>query len=440
LAIAVSSIAAELHVPAEYPTIQAAVNAAQSNDIVRIAPGVYAEQIVIVRKDLTLAGAPGTVIRARTGMTATLASYVGPLAKGVALLVIANSRVAVSGLEFEGEHLADSYNGSLLGLWLFGSSGTVERCSFKGFRGTNDVERFAIALGVVTPLASGPVSVQIRNNTFMDNTAAAEIVGDPGFNPTARLTEFIFADNTITGIGPSDHGAQQGLRILCGASGVVRRNTITDHSHTAGVAPGNAIGIVAFDDNRFGTTNLMSLQPLRFEGNVFRNNQNHMVVMRGDGSVILNNQFEGSAPGARASGLVVSGKDVFVATNRFADVGTGVVVLGNDPDFGTMLGISTNVQLVANRFCDVTPLVLVEPLATGTTEIGSVTCPFSPPLLAIAPAVLLSWPGADDDWTVESATNAAGPWTASDATPFKQYGRNGIAVPTEGERRFFRLR
>ena len=61
-------------------------------------------------------------------------------------------------------------------------------------------------------------------------------------------------------------------------------------------------------------------------------------------------------------------------------------------------------------------------------------------MLAIAPAVLLSWPGEDDGWTVESATSVAGPWAASDATPFMQDGRHSIAVPTDGEHRFFRLR
>jgi hypothetical protein len=60
--------------------------------------------------------------------------------------------------------------------------------------------------------------------------------------------------------------------------------------------------------------------------------------------------------------------------------------------------------------------------------------------LAIAPAGLLSWPGEDAGWSVESATSLGGPWAASDATPFTQYGRHSIAMPTDGERQFFRLR
>jgi hypothetical protein len=122
---------------------------------------------------------------------------------------------------------------------------------------------------------------------------------------------------------------------------------------------------------RFGTADLVALQPLHFEGNTFRNNQNHLVIGRGDGSVIVNNRFDGAAPGTRPAGLAVSGENVLVGTNHFDAVGTGVVVLGNDPDFGTTLGIATNLQPNANRFCNVTEAVVIEPLATGTTETDS---------------------------------------------------------------------
>ncbi len=45
-------------VPSEYPTIQAAVNAAHPGDLVRIAPGVYHQQVVVpaAKHDLVLRG------------------------------------------------------------------------------------------------------------------------------------------------------------------------------------------------------------------------------------------------------------------------------------------------------------------------------------------------------------------------------------------------
>ena len=49
--------AAVLKVPQQYSTIQAAVNAAQEGDTVRVAAGTYAERVFILGKAITLAGA-----------------------------------------------------------------------------------------------------------------------------------------------------------------------------------------------------------------------------------------------------------------------------------------------------------------------------------------------------------------------------------------------
>ena len=75
LGLTAAATAADLNVPADYPTIQAAVNAAQTNDTIHIAPGVYIGQVNVVRKKLTLAGVPGVVLRATTGMPASMTPY-----------------------------------------------------------------------------------------------------------------------------------------------------------------------------------------------------------------------------------------------------------------------------------------------------------------------------------------------------------------------------
>lgn len=45
-----------IHVPADQPTIQAAVNAAQSGDLILVAPGVYHEAVRVCTADLTIRG------------------------------------------------------------------------------------------------------------------------------------------------------------------------------------------------------------------------------------------------------------------------------------------------------------------------------------------------------------------------------------------------
>jgi hypothetical protein len=54
LALVGAADAADLHVPAQYPTIQAAVNAAVTGDVVLVAPGTYNQQVTIDGKAITV--------------------------------------------------------------------------------------------------------------------------------------------------------------------------------------------------------------------------------------------------------------------------------------------------------------------------------------------------------------------------------------------------
>ena len=55
--------AATINVPTDFPTVQAAVNAANPGDTVNIAAGIYTEQ-VIINKNLTLSGTGNPIIQA----------------------------------------------------------------------------------------------------------------------------------------------------------------------------------------------------------------------------------------------------------------------------------------------------------------------------------------------------------------------------------------
>jgi hypothetical protein len=446
LTVAVSAIAADVYVPADHPTIQAAVNAAQSNDTIHIAAGVYAGQVLISNKSLTLLGSPGAVLRATSGMSEPYTAMGFTL---VPLLGILRSEVVVSNLSFEGEHLADTYSDPqyMAAIFYFGSGGRVEDCRITGFRGPTLGEGFARALQVSNPafLGTSAVTIQVLRNTFADNVISITLIGDSKsythstFNPALLRTTFVVSDNTITGNGPETTAVQYGVHIFAGATGEVSRNTITDHAYIGTTDPNPwAFGILALDDMNFGNAPLEPLKPIRFEGNVLRNNQWHMLLLRGDGSTIVDNTFDGTAPGLRPTGLALSGENLPVAGNRFSNMPKGIILLGNDPDFGTYLGIAHNAQLNTNRFCNVTNTVTIEPSATAIEQ-GTLTCG-APPALAITPAVLLSWPGDEDGWTVESAPTVDGPWAPLLATPFLQGGRHSMAVLTDAERRFFRLR
>jgi hypothetical protein len=435
--------AADRHVPADYATIQAAVDAAISGDTIRIGPGVYSEQINITDKNLTLVGKPGAILRAFPGMAL---SFPGSNSYWVGILGVFRSEVTVSGLTFEGEHLADSPMLDLGGIYFLGAGGRVEDCRFFGFRGSTLGENFfCIGVGAANPvsLGTGVVDLKVLRNTFADNARSIELFGDikapiqPDVDPALLRTTFTVADNTVVGNGPDATGRQFGINIGGGARGQVLRNTITDHSYagTTDDLPYSQ-GLNANDGYNFGTG---PIQSLHIEGNTFRDNQLHCVLLVGNDSVIVNNSFAGTAPGPRPGGLYVSGEGVMVANNRFSDMPLGILLFGDDWEFGPGgLGIASNAVLNANRFCNVTTNILAQPLTTHTEQ-GTLTCPFPLPELDVQKAVLLSWPGIDEGYIVETASDLEGPWSLLGATPFLQQGKNSVCTPMDANRQFFRL-
>jgi nitrous oxidase accessory protein NosD len=421
LAAAACGSAADLHVPAGYPTIQAAVDAASEGDAIHIAAGVYAGQVLISNKSLTLLGSPGAVLRATSSMSQP---YTALGTQHVPLLGILRSDVVVSNLTFEGARLADCQASDFDGIYYLGSGGRVEDCRITGFRGDSLGSGVGNGLRVVNHVSLGTsaVSIQVLRSTFADNSYSIVLAGDflsaiqSTFDPALIRTTFVVSDNTITGNGPDATGVQDGIQILTGATGEVSRNTISDHAYTGTTDPTPySVGVVAFDQiHFFGAQPLAALHPIRFEGNVFRNNQFHLTVMRGDGSTIFDNTFDGMAPGRRPMGLGLSGENLLVGGNRFSNLPQGIVLFGNDPDFGTNLGIAHNAGLSGNRFCNVTNTVTIQPLATAT-ERDTLTCPFPVELTSIIPTtngVSVAWtdPGPGQAYTVqvrESFTNGA---------------------------------
>lgn len=135
-----------LLVPAEYPTIQAAVDAAESGDEVRVAAGTYRESIVWVGKAIALIGAgPGATIVDPASEGRCLTVLGGPSPGRVEGLTCQHGRARAAdgitdggGMWVQGgrltvanvvlqENLADRDGG---GLWIEGADVTVLDSSF----------------------------------------------------------------------------------------------------------------------------------------------------------------------------------------------------------------------------------------------------------------------------------------------------------------------
>jgi hypothetical protein len=428
LAAAFTVQAADRHVPADYPTIQAAVDAASNGDTIHIAPGVYPGQTLIDRKNLTLIGQPGTILRATPDM---------PPWFHTPILGIKDSDVNLSKLTFEGEQLADVFpTHHLAGVYYLDSGGSVENCRFTGFRESIPGLSTSVALRFFNDLDNAPmVNVRVVGNTFVDSYLGIFLVG-AATNPSINFT---ITDNTIIGPGPTTGGQPPyGISIKQGTLGEVKRNSISNMSYVGTTVEFPfGVGILAINQVTFPIGGV--LEPVLFEENTFRDNQMHIVLFRGDGSTITNNTISGTAPGLRPAAILVSGENVTIAGNRFSQMGEGIQVMGDDPEWGTLFGLADDVQLIDNRFCDVANPINMQLQATATEQ-GTLLCPFPEPVLDIASAVLLCWPEFEEGYVVETAPTPEGPWTPSDATPFLEAGQTCIAVATTAEQQFFRLR
>jgi len=299
------------------------------------------------------------------------------------LLAIALSDVLVSGLTFEGEHLADTVPCGEVGIYYLGSGGQVTNCTIEGFHGVRpDIGRgFGILTGNATSLGTPTVNVEIFNSKFTDNHFSISVAGDEEFNPSLLRTRFTIEGNTITGpgLGP-DTIFLAGIIIATGAGGEVKRNTITDHSFTSGGLISIAQGIEAADEfgrlgYRTGHAALLPLQPVRYEDNTFLNNQVHLTAILADESQFVNNTFKGTGPGLVPIGIGVTGDDILIFKNDFSDMPRGIQLVGGGPEHGTFLGITTNPKVIANRFCRVDQPIVIDPLVTGVKEHASKICP-----------------------------------------------------------------
>jgi hypothetical protein len=293
------------------------------------------------------------------------------------------------------------------------------------------------------------VNVQILRTTFQDNASSIHVRGAREAAESQRLT-FTIAENGVIGVGPTASGPQIGILIGTGASGEVKRNIISDHFSTRGDTDYPSVGLLAMDEGLlFGwRQNPAPLLSVSCESNTFRLNQHHLNCFKGNGARISNNTFEGAGAGFRPTGLMLSGESTLVKGNWFSEIPTGITLLGEDPDYGTTLGIARDATLLDNRFCHVTMPVNVQSLAVGITNQGTVLCPLPAPTLTIERrlivpgTVFLSWPKYPDAWLyeLEIAPTPQGTWVPVGKSSLEIHDTKSIALETDNSPRFFRLR
>jgi hypothetical protein len=139
---AATAIAGELLVPAQFATIQSAIDAAQRGDVVVIAAGVYTEKLIIA-KSVELSGEPGVILDGGKVVQSILTISAGP--------------VTLEGLTFR-----NAYHKSAV--WITDASVTIRDCTFTDNDGDAGGVGGAIRLQAFAPHVSSVEDCEFTGN------------------------------------------------------------------------------------------------------------------------------------------------------------------------------------------------------------------------------------------------------------------------------------
>ena len=249
--------AAVLRVPLQFPTIQAAVDAAQPGDHVVVSPGLYAESVSLAGKSQLVLRAAGVVRLDATGLGPALSlagcssvtvrglRFVG--ADGVAVMIDSCTDVLVAQCRLQAGAGADS-------MQVVGGSGLrIQRCTFAGSQA-----EAALAVG----LSGGPVQdLSVKGCLFakpsQDAVQLDQVQGAVFERNVARRTGLCFVDvmGSVADVVLRDNRVQKpgDVAVFALGSGVTAEHNLVMSGSGSGlflqgsgmIASDNIIGSVA---------------------------------------------------------------------------------------------------------------------------------------------------------------------------------------------------
>lgn len=331
-------------------TIGAAVSAVASGTHIDVCPGTYAEQLTIpdTKDDITLTSVqsraatikapptmaePGDIIRVNGATGWTISGFVisGPLPNALFCSVETRAGLFVAG---SGEVTVD--DNAFTDIWATDPS----------LRGCQN----GIAIRVGRHAAPTHVgTATITNNDFGNYQKAAIVIDGTGSSADVGL-------NTVTGEGPVNYIAQNGIQVSRGAVGNVAGNVVTGHTYS--LAPSSSsTGILLFQSGA----------GLIVNNNDVRQNDDNIALFDTDGITVQQNAVRNST----------------FFDGLFADSDTsGNQFIGNFADDNQLfdcedLSIAVTVPPVANTWTDnigttsFPPGICTPPAGGGPTSQGS---------------------------------------------------------------------
>jgi parallel beta-helix repeat protein len=314
---------------ATFSSIQAAVDAASPGDQIIVCKGTYKEQ-VIIRKPLSIDAASGAILMPSAMQANSTSLFDGsPLA--VAVLVADTTDVTIDGLIVDGANSGISQCApDLFGIAFQNASGSVQRTTVRNFRLAANLRGCQSGTGIFVQSGGGQLSkVSIGSSSvhdFQKNGITANEIG----------TDVFVRSNVVTGVGPTEGAAQNGIQIGFGAAARIRENTVTNtvFSPCTAVETCTAVGtaiLVTQSDNVTISENTagVSQVPIFVDGNAAQVRDNNVFSafvfdgVRLEGS--QNNARDNTIFNAGESGIFIDGNNNVIRTNTITDAPIGIL-------------------------------------------------------------------------------------------------------------------
>jgi len=312
---------------AAYTSIQAAVNAAQSGNVIRVCAGTYQEQVVI-DKSLTLEADNGVIVIPSDVVANSAGSSGSPIA---AIILVRNAEnVDLDGFIVDGS--ANGLSGcgpTFIGILYQDASGTIEHNAVRRVRLAPDLPGCQSGNAIdVESSSGGQSSVTIADNSVDGYQKNGITANEPG--TTVQVTE-----NAVTGIGPTTGAAQNGIQIGFGAKGHVTNNSVADNVYSpcesAANCPSNAAGILIFQSdgvrverNTLGSNQVgifVAANHVDVGGNaVFHSVALDGIALVGNNNSVTSNDIKSSDDAA----VFIQGNDNTIFDNEFTGAAFGI--------------------------------------------------------------------------------------------------------------------
>ena len=317
---------------APYCKIQPAIDAANPGDVIRVAAGVYKEQLDIAINHLTIKGSGRgkTIVKSRKVLATkfTTSQPNKPI-----IYVHDASGVAIRDLTVNGAGRANG-NYRMSGIAFYNAGGSVLKSAILNVRETPlSGAQHGVALYAYVDDGT-PRRLTVRNNIIREYQKNGMALNGEGLTVTV-------VKNKVMGAGALSFMAQNGIQLGWGATGQVVKNTVKNHDYTGDDV--TATGILVYDsegvtlvDNKLhnNETGIYLYAEGGSDGNRVVNNRIigttewDAIVVVGSKNQVVNNYVKGN--GTNEAGIWIEGDRNNVVNNKIDANDIGIWVESGD--------------------------------------------------------------------------------------------------------------